>query len=51
MYHAVLFQGDHMRVDQFPHDKHDLKVKIGILADRGQYVKIHRFYMKQRLGC
>ena len=36
MYNATLFQGDHFRVDQFPHDRHTLKIKIGILADRGK---------------
>mmetsp|Transcript_8775 Transcript_8775/g.12780 ORF Transcript_8775/g.12780 Transcript_8775/m.12780 type:complete len:513 (-) Transcript_8775:8-1546(-) len=35
MYNAILFQGDHMKVDQFPHDVHTLKIKIGILALRG----------------
>lgn len=36
MYNATLFQGDHFRVDQFPHDQHTLKLKIGILAGRGK---------------
>lgn len=35
MFSATLFQGDHFRVDQFPHDQHGLQVKIGILANRG----------------
>jgi hypothetical protein len=35
MYSSTLFQGDHFRVDQFPHDQHGLQVKIGILANRG----------------
>jgi hypothetical protein len=35
MYNAVLFQGgENLRVDQFPHDKHDLVLKLGILAHR-----------------
>lgn len=36
MYAARVFQADHIRVDQFPHDTHNLKLKIGILADRGR---------------
>jgi hypothetical protein len=33
MYNAVLLQPD-MRVDQFPHDHHNLVIRLGILADR-----------------
>mmetsp|Transcript_26857 Transcript_26857/g.41125 ORF Transcript_26857/g.41125 Transcript_26857/m.41125 type:complete len:433 (-) Transcript_26857:1201-2499(-) len=33
MYSAVLMQ-DNMRVDNFPHDQHDLVLKVGILAHR-----------------
>lgn len=36
MYSARVFQADHIRVDQFPHDSHEIKLKIGILADRGR---------------
>ena len=36
MYAARLFQADHIRVDQFPHDTHNLKLKLGILAHRGR---------------
>ena len=36
MYNATLFQGDHMRVDAFPHDAHQLKLKLGVLAHRGK---------------
>jgi hypothetical protein len=39
MYSAVLFQADHMRVDAFPHDKHDLKLNIGILAHRALHAR------------
>jgi len=35
MYRVILFQADHMTVEQFPHDKHNLKLKIGVLAHRG----------------
>jgi len=35
MYRVDLFQADHMTVEQFPHDRHELKIKIGILAHRG----------------
>ena len=35
MYRVDLFQADHMTVEQFPHDWHQLKIKIGILAHRG----------------
>ena len=35
MYRVDLFQADHMTVEQFPHDWHKLKIKIGILAHRG----------------
>mmetsp|Transcript_52973 Transcript_52973/g.158568 ORF Transcript_52973/g.158568 Transcript_52973/m.158568 type:complete len:245 (+) Transcript_52973:993-1727(+) len=34
MYNATLSQ-ENMRVDMFPHDRHDLVIKIGILAHRG----------------
>lgn len=34
MYNATLSQED-MRVDSFPHDRHDLSIKIGVLAHRG----------------
>ena len=34
MYNATLFQGDNMRVEQFPHDEHELVLKLGILANR-----------------
>jgi hypothetical protein len=34
MYSAILSQSDHMSVRNFPHDKHDLRLKIGILAHR-----------------
>eukprot|EP00559_Dactyliosolen_fragilissimus_P007241 CAMPEP_0184863224 /NCGR_PEP_ID=MMETSP0580-20130426/9835_1 /TAXON_ID=1118495 /ORGANISM="Dactyliosolen fragilissimus" /LENGTH=430 /DNA_ID=CAMNT_0027361421 /DNA_START=85 /DNA_END=1374 /DNA_ORIENTATION=- len=33
LYSAVLFQSD-LRVDNFPHDSHDLVIKIGILSGR-----------------
>ena len=36
MYSAVLFQGDHMSVSNFPHDKHHIKLKLGILAHRSK---------------
>lgn len=35
MYNATLFQGDHMSVKDFPHDRHEIKLKVGILAHRG----------------
>ena len=35
MYRVDLFQADHMTIEQFPHDQHKLKIKIGILAHRG----------------
>eukprot|EP00522_Entomoneis_paludosa_P008998 CAMPEP_0172455744 /NCGR_PEP_ID=MMETSP1065-20121228/12219_1 /TAXON_ID=265537 /ORGANISM="Amphiprora paludosa, Strain CCMP125" /LENGTH=460 /DNA_ID=CAMNT_0013208215 /DNA_START=133 /DNA_END=1512 /DNA_ORIENTATION=+ len=34
MYSATLFQGDNMRVESFPHDEHQLVLKLGILAHR-----------------
>ena len=34
MYRVTLFQADHMTVKEFPHDRHDLKLKIGVLAHR-----------------
>ena len=34
MYSAILFQGDHMSVKDFPHDSHSIKLKLGILAHR-----------------
>lgn len=34
MYSATLFQGENLRVDNFPHDRHDLVLKLGILAHR-----------------
>lgn len=34
MYRATLIQ-DHWRVDEFPHDEHDITLKIGILSHRG----------------
>lgn len=34
MYNAVLSQTDHLDVRNFPHDTHDLMLKIGILAHR-----------------
>ncbi|KAL7530287.1 hypothetical protein ACHAXR_003405 [Thalassiosira sp. AJA248-18] len=36
MYNATLFQGDHMSVKDFPHDRHQMKLKLGILANRGK---------------
>mmetsp|Transcript_14686 Transcript_14686/g.21692 ORF Transcript_14686/g.21692 Transcript_14686/m.21692 type:complete len:471 (-) Transcript_14686:382-1794(-) len=37
LYKAVLFQDEtNMRVEKFPHDEHDLCIKLGILAHRGQ---------------
>mmetsp|Transcript_7392 Transcript_7392/g.16758 ORF Transcript_7392/g.16758 Transcript_7392/m.16758 type:complete len:465 (-) Transcript_7392:136-1530(-) len=36
MYNAKLFQGDHMSVKDFPHDVHQIKLKLGILAHRGR---------------
>jgi hypothetical protein len=35
MYRATLIQ-ENMRVDRFPHDKHNLYLKLGILAHRGR---------------
>jgi len=35
MYRATLIQ-DHWRVDKFPHDEHDLTLKLAILANRRQ---------------
>jgi len=35
MYRADLFQADHLTVEAFPHDQHNLLLKIGILAHRG----------------
>lgn len=37
MYNATLSQSDHLSVRHFPHDKHELKLKIGILAHRGSH--------------
>ena len=34
MYSAILSQTDHLDVRNFPHDRHDLMLKIGILAHR-----------------
>jgi hypothetical protein len=34
MYSAILSQTDHISVRNFPHDKHDLMLNIGILAHR-----------------
>lgn len=34
MYTATLFQGDHLSVKDFPHDEHQIKLKLGILAHR-----------------
>jgi hypothetical protein len=34
MYSAILSQTDHLDIRNFPHDKHDLMLKIGILAHR-----------------
>mmetsp|Transcript_22930 Transcript_22930/g.63828 ORF Transcript_22930/g.63828 Transcript_22930/m.63828 type:complete len:456 (+) Transcript_22930:93-1460(+) len=34
MYSATLFQGDNMKVENFPHDEHELVLKLGILAHR-----------------
>jgi hypothetical protein len=39
MYRAILVQGD-MRVDNFPHDQHNIVIKLGILAHRN---KCHRW--------
>lgn len=50
MYTGVLFQGDHMRVDQFPHDKHNLRLKIGILADRGHLYRWDKSIWKLALA-
>mmetsp|Transcript_17381 Transcript_17381/g.25210 ORF Transcript_17381/g.25210 Transcript_17381/m.25210 type:complete len:470 (+) Transcript_17381:124-1533(+) len=37
LYKAVLFQDEYnMRVEKFPHDEHDLCIKLGILAHRGR---------------
>lgn len=36
MYNTTLFQGDHMSVKDFPHDTHQIKLKVGILAHRGR---------------
>jgi len=36
MYNATLFQGDHLSVKDFPHDEHQIKLKLGILAHRIQ---------------
>jgi len=37
LYKAVLFQDEvNMRVEKFPHDEHDLCIKLGILAHRGR---------------
>ncbi len=33
---AFLCKGDHMSVKDFPHDQHQIKLKIGILAHRGR---------------
>lgn len=35
MYNANLFQGDHLEVNNFPHDVHDLQLRLGVLAERG----------------
>jgi hypothetical protein len=34
LYKATLSQSDNIRVDEFPHDRHDLTIKLGILAQR-----------------
>ena len=34
MYSATVFQGENLRVDNFPHDRHDLVLKLGVLAHR-----------------
>mmetsp|Transcript_19521 Transcript_19521/g.29373 ORF Transcript_19521/g.29373 Transcript_19521/m.29373 type:complete len:511 (+) Transcript_19521:48-1580(+) len=36
MYNAVLTQGDHMFVGNFPHDSHLLELRLGVLCDRGK---------------
>mmetsp|Transcript_24158 Transcript_24158/g.35802 ORF Transcript_24158/g.35802 Transcript_24158/m.35802 type:complete len:508 (-) Transcript_24158:225-1748(-) len=36
MYNAILTQGDHMFVGNFPHDSHLLELRVGVLCDRGK---------------
>jgi hypothetical protein len=35
LYKATLSQSDYIRVDNFPHDRHELTLHLGILAHRG----------------
>jgi hypothetical protein len=45
MYRATVVQ-ENLRVDQFPHDDHDIYLKFGILSHRGKSKQWDRRYWK-----
>jgi len=50
MYNATLFQGDHLSVKDFPHDRHQIKIKLGILAHRGRGARWDHYIYKLDLA-
>ena len=49
MYRATVIQ-DSLRVDHFPHDDHDIELKLGVLSHRGRGAAFDRRYWKLALA-